>query len=97
MLFRSMNHSDVQTLKSSQRRIYLLRAIDHEKAGHILTENGCDFTRSADGAFEVPVLGGDIDRFIKIIASIELRDLDVKNQSLEDIFMTYYGKGGEVK
>lgn len=90
-----INQSDVQTLKSRQRRIYLLRPTDSEQAGLLLQENGCEFELAADDLIEVTVMGDDIDRFIKIAAHISLQDFDVKTQSLEDVFMNYYGRGGE--
>jgi ABC-2 type transport system ATP-binding protein len=90
-----INQSDVQTLKSSQRRIYLLRADDPDLAAGLLQENDCVFARNSDDLLEVTVMGDDIDRFIKIAARIRLYDFDVKTQSLEDVFMNYYSRGGE--
>lgn len=92
---RIINQSDVLTMKSRQRRVYLLRTSEAAKAKRILQENGCEFENTAEDLLEVTVMGDDIDRFIKIASLIELRDFDVKTQSLEDVFMNYYGKGGE--
>lgn len=34
---------------------------------------------------------GDIDRFIKVLASYPVKDMKMRNQSLEELFMHYYG------
>lgn len=36
------------------------------------------------------VVTGDIQPFIQTLAKVSVKSLDVKNQSLEEIFMDYY-------
>jgi len=44
---------------------------------------------------EVFVTGESIDRFIKTVAQFTVLKFDVKTQSLEDIFMHFYGREGK--
>jgi len=43
----------------------------------------------------IEVAGGNVDRFIKAAAELTVQNLSVKHQTLEDIFIDFYGK--EVK
>lgn len=38
-------------------------------------------------------VSGDIDRFIKTIASYPVKDMSIRTQTLEELFMHYYGGG----
>jgi hypothetical protein len=40
---------------------------------------------------------GDFKPFYELLKQVDVLDLDVKTQRLEDIFMKFYGKEGNVK
>ena len=39
-------------------------------------------------------VGKDFDAFIKLLSGLKVTNLDIRQRSLEDIFMNYYGKNG---
>lgn len=83
---RIIMHSDVKGLTSSRRKSYLIRTPDVDK----LKAFGYEVSEEGDNGCIVSVQGSDIAEFFKRLGSITVQDLDVKNQSLEDIFMHYY-------
>jgi ABC-2 type transport system ATP-binding protein len=45
---------------------------------------------------EVEVLG-DFKPFFELLKQVDVLDLDVKTQRLEDVFMKFYGKEGDIR
>lgn len=87
---RIVGQSDIQTLKSTQRKGFVIRPANSAEAVRILT--GAGFETVNDGSsVEVFVMGENTDRFIKTAAGFEILGFDVKSQSLEDVFMKFYG------
>lgn len=84
---RLVANSDVKTLKSSKRKIFVVQT-DNVQG---LTSLGFNLGEKTDAGFEVFVKGEEIDDFIKKLASIKISGLDTKSQNLEDIFMNFYG------
>ena len=41
---------------------------------------------------EVYITGRQVDQLIKVLARLTILDIDVKTQSLEDVFMQFYGR-----
>jgi ABC-2 type transport system ATP-binding protein len=91
-----IRQDDVKTLKGKQRRIYLLKPEDAAAAEQTLEAAGFAVNQAGAGTFEVLVTGDQIDRLIKAASQFTLLDIDVKKQTLEEIFMQYYGKEGKV-
>ncbi len=89
---RIVEQSDVQTLKGSRRKGYIIKTSEIVSAKQALESAGFEVQTVGETAIEVYVTGENTDRFIKTIAGITVLDLDVKTQSLEDIFMEYYGR-----
>lgn len=87
--------SDVQSLKSSQRRVFVLTAKSSEIAAKVLKDANFEFSIEPDKSLEISMTGDKVDSFIKTLSQITVIELNVKNQSLEHVFMDYYGK--EVK
>lgn len=84
---RIVAKEDVQKLKSSRRKGYriITRELDAVKAfgypiDHV-TDDGCT----------VYVRGEDVDTFIKRLGTITITGLEIQQQTLEDIFLDYYG------
>jgi ABC-2 type transport system ATP-binding protein len=90
---RIIQQSDVKTLKSSQRKGYLLRPRDPDTAAAMLESAGFEVAAVGGDILEVYVTGENTDQLIKTAARFTLLDIDVKSQSLESVFMQYYGKG----
>jgi len=93
---RIVQKSDIQTLKNSQRKGFLIKPINLDDASKILRASGFEISVKAGGIIQVFVTGENIDRFIKTSAKFEIDNFDVIKQSLEDIFMQYYGKQEEI-
>lgn len=89
---RIVRQSDIQTLKNSQRRGYLVKLADVDSTSQQLKAAGFEVLPAAGGSIEVFVTGEDVDRFIKTLAQFTVLGFDVKTQSLEDIFMQFYGR-----
>jgi ABC-2 type transport system ATP-binding protein len=92
---RIVNQSDVQTLKNSQRKGFIIKPADVASASQLLKSAGFEVIPIAGDNIEVFVTGENVDHFIKTAAQFTILNLDVKTQSLEDIFMHYYGREGK--
>lgn len=89
---RIVNNSDVATLKKSQRRGFVVRPADVNVAKAVLETAGFEVNSAAGDTLEVFVTGANIDLFIKTVAQFSVLNFDAKNQTLEDVFMQFYGK-----
>ena len=87
-----VHKSDVQTLKSNQRKEFIIKTTDNEKAIKSLEKENIEASIINGGSLEVFVRGDDVDHFIKTISKHEVINIAVKTQTLEDLFMRYYGK-----
>lgn len=92
---RIVKQSDVQTLKNSQRKGFVIRPADVASATQLLKSAGFKVYAAAGGTVEVFVTGENVDRFIKTAAQFTVLSIDVKTQSLEDIFMQFYSGEGK--
>ena len=92
---RIVAQSDVQKLKDEQRRVFVLRPGEADIAAGMLKAAGFDARLEQSGTFEVSVAGEKVDAFVKTAAKFTVLNLGVKHQSLEDVFINYYGKGSE--
>lgn len=81
---------DIQQLKHQQRKIYVVRTKD-KKSRTALKRSKFDILNENDLELEIAV-EGDINPFLKALALQNIESLDLKAQSLEDIFMHYYKK-----
>lgn len=84
--------SDVVTLKQSQRKGFLLKAEDLQGAAAVLEEAGFVIEQGTREILKVYITGEDVDRFVKTIAKCTLLDFDGIPQTLEDIFIQFYGQ-----
>lgn len=87
-----VNQSDVQTLINSQRKGFLIKPANVTTATQILKDASFQVLAVSGDTIEVFVTGENVDRFIKTAAQFTILNFDVKTQSLEDIFMHFYGK-----
>lgn len=89
---RIIEHSDVQSLKSTQRKGFVIKPADVHIASNVLKEEGFEIGIHGKDTLEVFVTGENVDRLIKAAAKFTVLSFDVKSQTLEDIFMHFYGK-----
>lgn len=82
---------DIETLKNSQRKGYILKADNISESLNYLKNAGFECNILNDD-IEVFVAGEDIDKFIKAISNLKINKFDTKTQNLEDIFMGFYSK-----
>jgi len=92
---RIVVHSDVQTLKASQRKGYVIRTKEAGAMVQALQAAGFEAGIVTEDAVEVFIIAQDADRFIKTISGFTIMDLDVKSQTLEEVFMQFYSREGE--
>ncbi|MDW7739866.1 MAG: ABC transporter ATP-binding protein [Bacillota bacterium] len=81
---------DVHSLKSSQRKTFLV-TLGSEKDLELLRSTGLELGRISKNTVEVIVFG-NYDQFISALAGCRVLGLDVVTQSLEQVFLRYYGR-----
>lgn len=91
-----LTQSDIQTLKASRRKSFLLSSNDTAATAALFSNEGFLLGQIDGNTVEVFVTGGDVDRFGKLLGQVTLTGLDVRSQSLEDVFLHYY-EGGNSK
>jgi len=86
---------DIEAVKQHRRKIF---TVSVENALEItkMKQLGISVIFENGHYAEVEVLG-DFKPFFELLKQIQVLDLDVKTQRLEDVFMKFYGKGGDVK
>ncbi|HCB67478.1 MAG TPA: ABC transporter ATP-binding protein [Acholeplasmataceae bacterium] len=87
--------SDVHTLKSTQRNGYDFKVKNHVEAVELLKQKGFEAEEQLNNLIRVYVTGDTIDQFFKVLSQFTILEFHEINQTLEDVFMQYYG--GEVK
>lgn len=87
---------DIEAIKQKRRKVYELK-VDGESDVHTLRTLGLNVrSTNVENVVEV-VVEGSFKPLLEAIKQIEVEDLNVKNLKLEDIFMDFYGKGGNGK
>lgn len=86
---------DIDVVKQHRRKIFTVfveNALEIRK----MKQLGMSVVFENDQYADVEVVG-DFKPFYELLKQVEVLDLDVKTQRLEDIFMKFYGKEGNVK
>ncbi len=84
---------DIAKLKQAQRKVFVVSvAADADLT--VLRDSGLELGSITNHQVEV-VIGADYDQFAAALARCSVVGLDMVPQSLEDVFMHYYGKGGD--
>ncbi len=86
---RLVTIEEVATLKSSQRKQYIINFTSKEEAERFLKESFD--VKDINGRHVTVSITGHISPLIKVLGEYEVSSFDIKIQSLEDIFMHYYG------
>jgi ABC-2 type transport system ATP-binding protein len=89
---RIIRQASVEQLRSTQRRVFSLATSDNAALSERLGREGYGLRGESDGTLTVFVAGGRIDNFLKTASQFTVLGFSEKHQSLEDIFIEYYGK-----
>ncbi len=81
---------DVGTLKTSQRKSYLVSVAGSDDMEQIRV-SGLEYAMAGHNQVEIFV-GDDYSKFLSTLAHCNVINLDVPNQTLEQAFIKYYGK-----
>ncbi len=79
---------NMDALRKSRRKVFSLRFADEKAA--LMFANGLAEAAREGARVTVPVTG-EVDALVKRAAGYPLRDLSVRPQSLEELFLHYYG------
>lgn len=87
--------SDVHALKKTKRTGFLIETDEALKALNILGEQGFHPEQTKEGLILCYLMESEIDLFIKALSRISLYSLHEVGQTLEEIFLKFYGTEGE--
>lgn len=83
---------DMNKLKSNKQKYYVVRFSDDTMALEFAKEY--QLSKDAIDGDKVTIgVKGNVDEFIKKLSKYNVKDLNVKTQSLEELFMHFYGGG----
>lgn len=80
--------SEVKALKSSRRKCFVVQTPEPEKLAGL----GYEMGGAANAGYEVYIMENDTDAFIKKLSGVRVTGLDIRTQSLENIFLDYYAE-----
>lgn len=84
---------DMTKLKSGKRKLFTVRVQSVEQARQLAEEFGVKDSTANKDTVTIGVKG-TVDEFIKKLSKYSILDLGIQTQTLEDLFMHFYG-GGE--
>ncbi|SCG81679.1 Bacitracin transport ATP-binding protein bcrA [Proteiniborus sp. DW1] len=84
---------DINSIKSSLRKSYVVTVASNSDIEKIKTSN-LDYQVIDDNAVEI-FISNNYNDMLSTLASCKVTNLDVSTQTLEQIFIQYYGKGEE--
>lgn len=81
---------DIHSLKASQRKVFLITVASPDDV-KLLASSGLELGKIVGNHVEV-VIGLNYDHFIQTLAKCKVLGMDTVSQSLEQVFMKYYGQ-----
>ena len=84
---------DMAQLAKRKKKNYRLKLKDEQEARRLADEPGLDVVSLNGRHLEITV-SQNLREVLSLLSRYEIRDLDVRAQTLEDIFLHYYGKDG---
>ena len=81
---------DVAALKSARRKVYVVTTAGKDDVDRIQS-SGLEVAAVRGNTAEI-VVSSDYDKMISVLSRCKVVGLDVASQSLEQVFMRYYGK-----
>jgi ABC-2 type transport system ATP-binding protein len=88
---RLITVEDIHHLKANQRKAFVVSFNDQEGL-MTLIQSGLEVEPISETSAKV-IISNNYDELIKVLSMTKVNGLDVRNQSLEQVFMQYYGKG----
>ena len=85
---------DMKALSKIRNQVYTVTLSNEEQAVSLSNQPGLS-VQSRDGAIVKLLVNNNVAGSLKILAEYEPVDLQIATQSLEDVFLHYYGKGKE--
>ncbi|MCG6920781.1 MAG: ABC transporter ATP-binding protein [Acidobacteria bacterium] len=82
---------DIRALKERQRRVFVVTVASGEDAEY-LRKTGLELAELEPLRFEA-IVHGNVDRFVKALAGCTVNNLELRDMTLEEVFMQYYGEG----
>lgn len=83
----------IQALKSSVRKSFIVTFEDASDIG-LVKNSGLDFVVQGDNRIEL-FIGDDYKAFLETLTRCHVKQIDAPVQSLEQIFINFYGEGGK--
>ncbi|MDO9574265.1 MAG: ABC transporter ATP-binding protein, partial [Candidatus Contubernalis sp.] len=90
---RLVDVEDIHSLKASQRKAFLVTVASEEDV-KLLQSSGLELG-SINGSHVEIFVSSNYDRFLQALAKCKVLEMDIPSQSLEQVFMKYYGQGGQ--
>ena len=82
----------ISKLKENMRKAYIVRFHDEWELCSFMKNN---FTYHKNSQLEIEVIiSGDVDELIKALSIYKIESIDIKKQTIEEVFMGYYKVGG---
>ena len=81
----------MQSLSQRRKKIYTVTLPDAETTDRFVQESGLNL-RERNGNCVQLVVKNQIPETLRVLAKYEPVDLDIKTQSLEELFMHFYGE-----
>lgn len=82
---------DMQSLSKRRKKIYTVTLPDEETTDRFMQESGVDI-RERNGNCVLLAVKNQVPETLQLIAKYQPIDLDIKTQSLEELFMHFYGE-----
>lgn len=85
-----MEDAQIEKLKHNRKKVYEITFASREMATQFLENTSYKEAEVSENVITISI-SSSTDQFIKSLATYEILDLNVKTQSLEELFMTFYG------
>ncbi|USB33882.1 ABC transporter ATP-binding protein [Paenibacillus sp. YPG26] len=87
--------NNIHELQSMQRKIFEVTFSTKEDANHFAGSDTLQIESRSDSRVRV-VVQGNYDQFMREVSKYSIRNIEIFTQSLEQIFMNYYDRKGEL-
>ncbi len=87
---RIMEDAQIEKLKHSRKKVYEITFAAKEMVTKFVENSIYKEANVSENVVTIS-MSGSTDKLIKTLAAYEILDLNVKTQSLEELFMTFYG------
>ena len=89
-----MDTVDMTELSQIRNQVYTVTLSNEEQAVRLSNQSEL-MVQSIEGSVVKVLVNNNVAESLKILAGYEPVDLQIATQSLEDVFLHYYGKGEE--